>query len=101
MITVVVKQPGEEPEVKQIDGSVESIQAEVGGYFEAYPFGPYTVYCNEDGKRKYMSPNVLNMMDQVLVGPILIMRGDDGLNEWDTAIAKDLLKRRAVLASNS
>lgn len=49
-ITVVVKEPGKTPEVKEIDDTLESMQEVVGGYIElvAMP-NNLDFYVNEEG----------------------------------------------------
>lgn len=56
---ILVVEPGKAPEVKEIDGSLESMQEVVGGYIEAiYPFDdPIALVCNEEGKINGMTPN--------------------------------------------
>ena len=56
---ILVVEPGKEPMVKEIDGSLESMQEVVGGYIEAiYPFDdPIALVCNEEGKINGMRPN--------------------------------------------
>jgi hypothetical protein len=101
MIQVVTKAPGQAPVVRLIDGSVESIQKEVGGYFEVHRFWTraLTLYCNEDGKNKYMAPNVRDLCHpEVLVGTVLVMRGDNGLTDDDLPRVIDVLGARTVLA---
>lgn len=49
---VLVIPPGKAPEVREIDGSLRSMQAIVGGLIQAvYPFDePVALVCNEEGK---------------------------------------------------
>ena len=56
---ILVAEPGKTPEVKEIDGSLESMQEVVGGYIEAiYPFDdPIALVCNDEGKINGMPPN--------------------------------------------
>ena len=51
-ITVLCINPGKEPEVKQIDNNLESLQSEVGGLIEClYPWADSAgIICNEEGK---------------------------------------------------
>jgi Domain of unknown function (DUF3846) len=100
MIQVVVKEPGENPVRKLIDGTVESIQKEVGGYFEVHRLAPgLTVYANEDGKRKYLAPNINDTCHPaILVGTLLVMRGDNGLEDADVPKVTYMLLQRAVMA---
>lgn len=105
MIQVVIKKPGEDPEAASIDGSLESIQKVVGGYFEAHRFGKLTLYCNEEGHLKYMAPNILDDLDchagAVIVGPVLVMKGDHSLPPHAVDPVRRALRERAVLGPNS
>lgn len=49
---ILVVEPLKAPKVKEIDGSLESMQKEVGGYIQAlFPFEePVALICNEEGK---------------------------------------------------
>lgn len=49
---VLVVEPERRPEVREIDGSLETMQSLVGGYIQAiYPFDdPVALVCNDDGK---------------------------------------------------
>lgn len=51
-IHAIVVEPEKKPEIREIDGSLEGLQALVGGYIQAvYPFeDPVAVVCNEEGK---------------------------------------------------
>ena len=49
---ILVVEPERRPEVREIDGSLESMQEIVGGLIEAiYPFEePVALVCNDEGK---------------------------------------------------
>lgn len=51
-IIAVVIEPGKKPEIKEIDSSLEGLQALVGGYIQAvYPYeDPVGIVCNEEAK---------------------------------------------------
>ena len=51
--------PEKSPEIVDIDGSLKSLQAAVGGHIEAvYPWeDPVAIICNDDGKFNGMQPN--------------------------------------------
>jgi len=101
MITVVVKEPGKPAQGRKIAGSVESIQEIVGGYFECHKFpGQLTLYCNEGGfgQNKYMTPNVMDSCHPaVLLGTVLVMKGDDGLLPFMLEPVAKRLDQLAVL----
>ena len=52
-------EPGKPPEPMEIDGSLESMQALVGGTIQAvYPFPePVAIVCNDEGKLLGLPPN--------------------------------------------
>lgn len=52
-------EPEKVPEIIDMDGTLEALQAAVGGYIEAvYPFDdPVAIVCNDDGKFNGMAPN--------------------------------------------
>lgn len=49
---VLIVEPGRSPRITEIEGSLESMQAVVGGYIQAvYPFDDeVALICNEEGK---------------------------------------------------
>ncbi len=64
-IKVLVVEPGKDPYVQEIDGSLKSMQALVGGYIETVPIldepgpAPAEIVCNEEGKLLGLTPNRL------------------------------------------
>lgn len=52
-------EPETAPELVDMEGTLEALQAAVGGYIEAvYPFDdPVAIVCNDDGKFNGMAPN--------------------------------------------
>ena len=78
-IRVIVKNPGEAPEEREVPNTLEALQALVGGYIEAVPLArDAVILVNEAGKLRGMAPNVLFLGD-VLVGPVVIVgvRGEE------------------------
>lgn len=50
MIKVIRKSPHKNPEMVEIDNTLESLQKEVGGHIECYPLSVNVeVICNEEG----------------------------------------------------
>ena len=50
---VLIVEPERRPEVKEIDGSLKSMQGIVGGYIQAIPFSEdpgLALVCNDEGK---------------------------------------------------
>ena len=83
---VLAIQPGKMPEQVELDGSLESMQAFVGGSIQAvYPFSdPVAIVCNDEGKLMGLEHNRAlrdedgNIYD-ILCGPFFIC----GLGEED------------------
>ena len=52
-------EPEKSPEIVEMDGSLASLQAAVGGYIEAaYPWDdPVAIVCHDDGKFNGLAPN--------------------------------------------
>lgn len=97
MLKVVVAMPGEMPKVQEIDGSLESMQALVGGYVELVhvrELPGLDVYVNEDGRSKKLAPNRI-VGGHRIVGPILVSasKGEDmtTMSEQQIALAIQVL----------
>lgn len=97
MLSVLVVEPGKKPYTKEIDGRLESLQHEVGGYIQAvYPFEePVAIICNEEGKLEGLSLNRAlrdedgNIYD-IIAGKFLVV----GLGEEDfTSLTPELNKQ--------
>ena len=58
-MTIVVKEVGKRPEVREIEGTLKEMQKIVGGYIEAvYLPDQIAVVCNEEGKLMELRPNM-------------------------------------------
>lgn len=65
----VIKLPGQEPEMREIDNSLSALQAIVEGYIECVNIGSTIVaVMNEEGRLRGMSSNVLGF-----VGPLVFV----------------------------
>lgn len=72
-IRVIVKNPGEAPEEREVPNTLEALQALVGGYIEAVPLSrDAVILVNEEGKMRGLAPNVV-YFDDLLVGPVVIV----------------------------
>ena len=87
-MTVLAVKPGEQPIKMELDGSLESMQAFVGGTIQAiYPFAdPVAIVCNEEGKLMGLECNRALRDEQgaiydILCGPFFVC----GLGEEDFA----------------
>jgi hypothetical protein len=75
MIKIVTVRMGQWPQVEEIDGSLESMQAIVGGFVEATrPVGllGLDLFCNEDGVSLGLLPNGCGIL-----GDYFFIRHDD------------------------
>lgn len=89
---VLTFEPGKDPEYREIDGSLESMQEIVGGYIEAVdlPEGLVLV-CNEEGKLENLNPSaeldVAGMPWDLIRGTCFVCRRDEdrmvGLEDGD------------------
>ena len=92
-------EPEKSPEIVDMDGTLEALQAAVGGYIEAvYPFDdPVAIVCNDDGKFNGMRPNRAiydadgEIMD-IIAGTLLIV----GLDEDNFAELSDEMAAKYV-----
>ena len=78
-IRVIVKNPGEAPEEREVPNTLAALQALVGGYIEAVALArDAVILVNEEGKLRGLEPNVM-LMGDVLVGPLVIVgvRGEE------------------------
>ena len=98
-MTVLAVLPGKAPERMELDGSLESMQAFVGGTIQAvYPFSdPVAIVCNDEGKLMELEHNRALWHDDdniydILCGPCFVC----GLGEENFAsLPEDLLKKYA------
>ena len=92
-------EPEKSPEIVHMDGTLEALQAAVGGYIEAvYPFDdPVVIVCNDDGEFNGMRPNRAiydadgEIMD-IIAGTFLIV----GLDEDNFAELSDEMAAKYV-----
>lgn len=74
MIAVVIVRQGERPVVGQIAGTLESMQAIVGGYIEVVrrpELGGLDLVCNEEGMLDDLAPNGCGIL-----GPYFFSKGN-------------------------
>lgn len=82
---VIIKQPGKEPEVAEIENTLPALQQVVGGYIETVTLAAdCCIICNEEGRLEGLPYN-LTFCGVSFVGPILVVGvdGDEftGLND--------------------
>ena len=89
-------EPEKSPEIVDMEGTLEALQAAVGGYIEAvYPWdAPVAIVCNDDGKFNGMQPNRAlynedgEIMD-IIAGTFLIVGlTDDNFAELSDELAE-------------
>lgn len=74
---VVVKKAGQMPEVKEIKGTLESMQKIVGGYIECVGvFDNILCVCNEEGKLLRLPPNFI-LNGDIIVGDVFFCAGGE------------------------
>ena len=80
------KRPGQEPQIIDVENSLEALQREVDGWIEAVTFAEDAcVICNEEGRIREEPFNV-ELMGILFFGTILIV-GIDGENFTDLSDA--------------
>lgn len=87
----VIKLPGEEPEMREIENTLKALQAIVEGPIETVRLSKsIVIVINEEGRIRGMTPNVLG-----LVGPMVCVgvAGEEfrGLTEAEAEILMDSL----------
>ena len=86
-IKIVYLEPGEKPEIKMIDNSLESMQSIVGGLIQYVPMpnkNDIDIWCNEEGKLMKLKPNLLliqktsfGIYKDVIVGPVFFASSNE------------------------
>ena len=75
MMKVIKKLPGKQAEFAFIDGTLESIQEAVDGYFRPVAlFDGLVMLCNDDGNILGMQPNFPIQTIGMIVGPVIFVR---------------------------
>ncbi len=99
-IEVMVFEPGKPGEMREIDDSLEAMQAVVGGYIEhvGLILG-LAIICNEDGRRLGLTPNRWGFLGTFFV---VRQKGADyvSLTEEDKFLIAQLEREREVTRSS-
>ena len=78
-ITVMVKEPEEVAQVKEIDNTLDQLHKIVGGYIEVTGFTDnILIICDEEGKMKWLRPNFQLRNDTIVGTVIFVGNGEDG-----------------------
>ncbi|NLW78536.1 MAG: DUF3846 domain-containing protein [Ruminococcaceae bacterium] len=91
-MNVLIVEPGVEPYEAEIDGSLASMQAIVGGRIEAaYPYDdPVAIVCNDEGMMNGMELNRKISSHSVIAGPFFVC----GLGKEDfVSLPPDLMEK--------
>lgn len=89
------KRPGQEPQIIDVENSLEALQLEVDGWIETVTFAEDDcVICNEEGRIQGLPFN-LELMGVLFFGTILIV-GVDGENFTDLSEAGTELMMREM-----
>ena len=96
---VIRKDPGQPPELVELENTLEALQQAVGGYIETVTLSAdAAVVCNEEGRLRGLPYNC-DFWGITFVGPILVVGVDgDGmcsLDDGDAALILHLLGRDA------
>ena len=74
---VLYKEPNLDPEVKEIESGLKSLQELVKGYIECVRVGDFLLIVNEEGKLKGMMPNLyVEAINDLLCGPIVFVKSE-------------------------
>ena len=74
---VIIKQPGKELEVAEIENTLPALQRAVGGYIETVTLATdCCIICNEEGRLEGLPYN-LTFCGVSFVGPILVVGVDE------------------------
>ena len=77
---IIMKKPGEKPEVIEIENKLSALQEAVGGHIEVLPIAEdICVICNEEGKLLGLPRNIV-LCGDALVGTILIVGVGRGIS---------------------
>lgn len=99
-ITVVACKPGKNPEVIEIENTLEAMQHIVGGLIQLVAVGEFDLFVNEEGHLLDLAYN-RDVMGLPIVGPLFISKADDegetiGLNPDEVQEALKLLTQEAA-----
>ena len=97
-MTVLLVEPNKAPEVKEISGTLDSMQELVGGTIQAiYPFDePVALICNDEGKLLGMQMNrMLPEIGDIICGPFFLCGAPPDSEEF-TSLTPEQLERYAV-----
>ena len=99
-IKVLYKKVGREPEVIEIENTLQAMQNMVGGFIEVIPYDDYELVCNEEGKIMGLYPNVGFDYD-VINGNFFIANDNYETGDFASLTDKNIEKIKEDLKSRS
>ena len=91
-IRVLMKKPGDEPWIFDIQNTLDDLQNKVGGYIETVTLASdLVIICNEEGRLKGLEYNC-TICGLDLVGTIILC-GTDGENFTDLPVSYGEMKK--------
>ena len=99
-IKVLYKRVGREPEVIEIENTLQAMQSLVGGFIEVIPYDYYELVCNEEGKLQGLYPNVGFDYD-IINGNFFIANDDYETGDFASLTDKNIEKIKEDLKSRS
>ena len=99
-IKVLYKRVGREPEVIEIENTLQAMQSLVGGFIEVIPYDYYELVCNEEGKIMGLYPNVGFDYD-VINGNFFIANDDYETGDFASLTDKNIEKIKEDLKARS
>lgn len=100
---VLVKLPGQNPEVREIEDGLDAMQEIVGGSIEMVWMSEdleFDIVLNEEGKIEGLPMNI-HWEEDIIVGPLFVMRHDNhgkpvSLTDEDVSVATTWLLAHQV-----
>ena len=99
-IKVLYKRVGREPEVVEMENTLQSMQSMVGGFIEVIPYDNHELVCNEEGKIMGLYPNVGFDYD-VINGNFFIANDDYETGDFASLTDKNIEKIKEDLKARS
>lgn len=99
-IKILYKRVGREPEVVEMENTLQSMQSMVGGFIEVIPYDDYELVCNEEGKIMGLYPNVGFDYD-VINGNFFIANDDYETGDFASLTDKNIEKIKEDLKARS
>ena len=94
---VVIKEPGRQAYVKEIENKLNVYQEIVGGYIEVLPLiKSLRIICNEEGKIKDLDPNIF--LDNDIIMGSIVVTAFDGIDDFRDLTSYELNLAFAILA---